>query len=51
MIYALDLEGVLAPEIWPVLGATFGVREFSLTTRDSGDFQDLMRRVGVRIIN
>ncbi len=44
MIFALDLEGVLAPEIWPILGAHFGVPEFSLTTRDSGDFQDLMRR-------
>jgi hypothetical protein len=38
MIFALDLEGVLAPEIWPVLGATFGVSEFSLTTRDMADF-------------
>ena len=44
MIFALDLEGVLAPEIWPLLGSHFGVPEFSLTTRDSGDFQDLMRR-------
>jgi phosphoserine/homoserine phosphotransferase len=44
MIFALDLEGVLAPEIWPVLGAHFGVPEFSLTTRDSGDFEELMRR-------
>ena len=42
MIFALDLEGVLAPEIWPVLGATFGVSEFSLTTRDKADFTDLM---------
>jgi len=44
MIFALDLEGVLAPEIWPLLGAHFGVPEFSLTTRDTGDFEDLMRR-------
>lgn len=44
MIFALDLEGVLAPEIWPVLGAHFGVPEFSLTTRDTADFEDLMRR-------
>ena len=44
MIFALDLEGVLAPEIWPVLGAHFGVAEFSLTTRDTADFDDLMRR-------
>ncbi len=44
MIFALDLEGCLAPEIWPVLGAHFGVAEFSYTTRDIGDFDELMRR-------
>src|SRR5262245_46371602 len=44
MIFALDLEGVLAPEIWPVLAVQFGVRELSLTTRDIADFEDLMRR-------
>ena len=44
MIFALDLEGVLAPEIWPVLGSHFDVPEFSLTTRDTADFEDLMRR-------
>lgn len=44
MIFALDLEGVLAPEIWPMLGARFGVAEFSLTTRDLGDFKELMDR-------
>ena len=38
MIFALDLEGCLAPEIWPVLGAQFHVPEFSLTTRDVADF-------------
>ena len=44
MIFALDLEGVLAPEIWPVLGRHFGMPELSLTTRDLGDFDELMRR-------
>jgi phosphoserine/homoserine phosphotransferase len=44
MIFALDLEGVLAPEIWPMLGARFTVPEFSLTTRDLGDFKELMDR-------
>jgi len=44
MIFALDLEGCLAPEIWPVLGAHFGVPEFSYTTREVGDFDELMRR-------
>ena len=44
MVFALDLEGVLAPEIWPILGETFAVPELSLTTRDTGDFTDLMNR-------
>lgn len=44
MIFSLDLEGVLAPEIWPILGAHFAVPEFSLTTRDIADFDELMRR-------
>ena len=43
MIFALDLEGVLAPEIWPELGEHFKVPEFTLTTRDMADFSDLMR--------
>jgi len=56
MIFALDLEGVLAPEIWPALGQHFGVPEFSLTTRDVADFSELMgtriaaaRRAGVSL--
>ena len=47
MIAAIDLEGVLAPEIWPHLGEQFRLPELSLTTRDTGDFEELMqRRVG-----
>ncbi len=42
MIFALDLEGVLAPELWPILGAHFDLPELSLTTRDLGDFTELM---------
>ena len=44
MIAAIDLEGVLAPEIWTHLGDHFGVDELHLTTRDVGDFEDLMRQ-------
>ena len=44
MIFALDLEGVLAPEIWPILGSHFDLPDLSLTTRDTGDFSDLMHR-------
>jgi phosphoserine/homoserine phosphotransferase len=44
MVFAIDLEGVLAPEIWPVLGQHFDISELHLTTRDLGDFDELMRR-------
>ena len=44
MIFAIDLEGVLAPEIWPALGNAFDVADLHLTTRDLGDFDELMRR-------
>ena len=44
MIFAIDLEGVLAPEIWPVLGSHFELPELSLTTRDVADFSQLMRQ-------
>ena len=44
MIFALDLEGVLAPEIWPILGAHFDLPDLFLTTRDMADFSELMHR-------
>lgn len=44
MIFAIDLEGVLAPEIWPVLGTHFELVDLALTTRDVGDFEGLMHR-------
>ena len=44
MVFAIDLEGVLAPEIWPTLGEHFGIPELNLTTRDLADFDELMRR-------
>ena len=43
MVFAIDLEGVLAPEIWPVLGEHFDIPDLHLTTRDMGDFDELMR--------
>jgi phosphoserine/homoserine phosphotransferase len=44
MVFAIDLEGVLAPEIWPILGEHFEIPDLHLTTRDLGDFDELMRR-------
>src|SRR5439155_6596507 len=43
-VYAIDLEGVLAPEIWPAIGSHFVLPDLALTTRDLGDFDELMRR-------
>jgi phosphoserine / homoserine phosphotransferase len=50
MIFAIDLEGVLAPEIWPLLGTHFGLPDLSLTTRDMADFSELMH-VRVNALN
>lgn len=44
MVFAIDMEGVLTPEIWPVLGEHFGIPDLQLTTRDLSDFDELMRR-------
>ena len=44
MIFAIDLEGVLAPEIWPLLGVHFELPELAITTREVGDFEALMHR-------
>ena len=44
MVYAIDMEGVLTPEIWPHLGQVLNVPDLHLTTRDLGDFDELMRR-------
>jgi len=44
MIFAIDLEGVLAPEIWPILGAHFELPDLLVTTREVGDFEALMHR-------
>jgi len=44
MIFALDLEGILAPEIWPIIGSHFDAPELSFTTRDVADFTELMEK-------
>ena len=42
-IVALDLEGVLTPEIWIAVAERTGVKELRRTTRDEPDFDKLMR--------
>ena len=41
---ALDLEGVLVPEIWINVAERTGIEELRLTTRDISDYDVLMRR-------
>ncbi len=37
-----DLEGVLAPEMWPHLAEVFDIEELLVTTRDVPDYRGLM---------
>ena len=43
LIIALDLEGVLSPEIWIAVAEKTGIQELRLTTRDISDYDELMR--------
>lgn len=43
-IACLDLEGVLAPEIWINVAELAGVPELRATTRDVPDYDALMRQ-------
>ena len=43
-IAALDLEGVLVPEIWIDFAAKTGIEELKATTRDIPDYDVLMRQ-------
>ena len=42
-VVCLDLEGVLIPEIWIEFAKRTGIAEFSRTTRDEPDYDQLMR--------
>lgn len=44
IIAALDLEGVLVPEIWINVSKKTGIEELKLTTRDISDYDLLMKR-------
>jgi phosphoserine / homoserine phosphotransferase len=43
-LVALDVEGVLVPEIWIAVAERTGVDELRITTRDEPDYDALMRR-------
>jgi phosphoserine / homoserine phosphotransferase len=42
-LVAMDLEGVLVPEIWIAVAKKTGIAELRLTTRDISDYDQLMR--------
>jgi len=42
-IVAMDLEGVLVPEIWIAVAEKTGIEKLRLTTRDVSDYDELMR--------
>ena len=44
IVVCLDLEGVLAPEMWIEFASRVGIDELKLTTRDEPDYDKLMRR-------
>ncbi len=48
IIVAMDLEGVLVPEIWIAFAEKTGIPELKLTTRDISDYDVLMKhRIGI----
>lgn len=42
-LVALDLEGVLLPEMWITIANRLGIEELRLTTRDIADYDQLMQ--------
>jgi phosphoserine/homoserine phosphotransferase len=42
-IIAMDLEGVLVPEIWIAVSEKTGIEKLRLTTRDVADYDELMQ--------
>jgi len=43
VILAMDLEGVLVPEVWIAVAERTGIEKLRLTTRDVSDYDELMR--------
>ena len=43
VLIAMDLEGVLVPEVWIAVAERTGIAELCLTTRDVPDYDELMR--------
>src|SRR5690606_13586815 len=47
-LLAIDLEGILLPEIWIAVSERTGISQLRLTTRDVDDYDKLMQmRLGI----
>jgi phosphoserine / homoserine phosphotransferase len=47
-LLAIDLEGILLPEIWIAVAERTGIPQLRLTTRDVADYDELMKmRLGI----
>ena len=44
VVTCLDMEGVVAPEIWLAVADHFNVQELKMTTRDIPDYDELMQK-------
>ncbi len=44
VMIAMDLEGVLVPEVWIAVAEETGIEELRLTTRDIADYDVLMKK-------
>ncbi len=44
IVTCLDMEGVVAPEIWLAVADRFKVQELTMTTRDIPDYDELMQK-------
>lgn len=40
----IDMEGVLAPELWPYISSTTGILDLALTTREESDYTQLVNK-------
>ncbi|GJL54236.1 MAG: phosphoserine phosphatase ThrH [Nitrospirales bacterium] len=44
LVTCLDMEGVVAPEIWLAVADHFNVQDLKMTTRDIPDYDELMQK-------
>ena len=48
-LLAIDLEGILLPEIWIAVAERTGIPQLRLTTRDVADYDELIRWIVIAV--